>query len=249
MKTLVVSDFHIGDGKSKHLVFYDFLCARPDIDSLIIAGDFFDLWVTSAGRAFKEGKYLLDYLRERFSGKVVYLTGNHDEDLQYVKSLNGIPIKQFHHFNVGGKSVVVCHGHQYDKNFYLNQAASLARVNAWLVNKVDHFFRIDVRKWLVSLSQKIENDPYDRLIYAFEKEIDKTFGGKFDYVITGHTHLYPYIKKLTNLSLINVGNNIQSNTGLLIDSGMFFLLDYGNGSTKIIEGSETNGEKENNFGV
>jgi UDP-2,3-diacylglucosamine pyrophosphatase LpxH len=249
MITLICSDLHIGDGKSKHLVFYDFLCARPDIDSLIIAGDFFDLWVTSAGRALKEGKYLLDYFRERFSDRVVYLTGNHDEDLQYVKSLNGISIKQFHHFKIGDKSVIVCHGHQYDHNFYLKQATVLAKANAWIVNRVDKVFGVDVRRWLVSISQKIENDPYDKIIKAFETSIDASFNGKFDYVITGHTHLYPYIKKLSNLFLINVGNNIQNSTGLLIGPDSFSLVDYGCRPTEIIKELGVNGGKEINFRV
>jgi predicted phosphodiesterase len=244
MNKLIVSDFHIGDAKSKHLLFYSFLERHPEIDSLIIAGDLFDLWVTNAGRSFKEAKYLLDYLYERFRDKIIYLYGNHDEDIKYVTSLHGIEIKQYYIFEVAGYRTIVFHGHQYDHNFYLEKTELLAKVNAWLVNKVDHFFQVDIRKFLVSLSEKTKDDVYDKIIATYEYHLRKEFENKYDIIVTGHTHLYPYIKKLSNLYLINVGNNIQNATGLLVSSDEFSLIDYEDQSIKIIERLKINGGEE-----
>jgi UDP-2,3-diacylglucosamine pyrophosphatase LpxH len=240
MKTVYFSDLHVGDGKSKHLELCRFLEAKEDITDVVIAGDLFDLWVTSAGRAFKEGKYFLDYLYEHFNGHIVYLTGNHDEDLQYVKSLNGIPIKQFHHFNVGGKSAVVCHGHQYDHNFYLEKMSFVAKVNAWAVNRVDKWFSTDVRKWLMSMSEAIQNDPMEKILFTYELVLRQAFTGVHDIVITGHTHS-PRIKKFNGLTFINTGDGVQHSTAVVLEENKFSLIDYVQGEEldHYIVGDET----------
>jgi predicted phosphodiesterase len=225
MKTLFFSDLHIGDHKSKHFEFYKFLESKPNIDSLVMAGDIFDLWVTSAGRSFKEAKYFLDYMYDRFKDNITYLNGNHDEDLQYIKSLHGIPIKQFHHFNVAGRSVMVCHGHQYDHNFYLNKIGFVAKMNAWAVNRVDKWFKTDVRKWLMSLSEAVQNDPLEKILFTYEHVLKQEFTGIHDVVITGHTHA-PCIKEFTNLVYINTGDSLQHSTAVVLDQGTFCLLDY-----------------------
>jgi UDP-2,3-diacylglucosamine pyrophosphatase LpxH len=239
MSTILFSDLHIGDTKSKHVQMYNFLVSRADLDSVIIAGDLFDLWVASAGRSFKEAKYFLDYLYERFQGKIVYLTGNHDEDLQYVKSLHGVPIKQFHHFNVGGKSVVVCHGHQYDHNFYLDKMTPMAKVNAWMVNRVDKWFKTDVRKWLMSLSDAIQSDPMEKILFTYEHTLRQEFSGVHGVIITGHTHL-PCIKSFNGLTYINVGDSMQHSTAVILEGTRFSLVDYVQGNEiSFFEAGET----------
>lgn len=236
MSTLIVSDLHVGDNKSGHLDLYNFLQASPDVDELIIAGDLFDFWVTSVGRALKEGNYLLDYIYYRFGKKAIYLTGNHDEDLQYVDSINGIKIKQFHRIEIAGKKIMVCHGHQYDTGVYINQAEWLARINAWLVNKADKWFNIDTRKWLVSLSDRVDGDPYDKLIFTYELNLKREFENLFDVIITGHTHL-PLIKTMGNLVYVNTGDWMQNRTALLIEEedSSISLLDYSDGEIHLVE--------------
>jgi predicted phosphodiesterase len=203
----------------------NFLESREDIKSVVIVGDLFDLWVTSAGRSFKEAKYFLDYLYDRFQGNIIYLSGNHDEDLQFIKSLHGIPIKQFHHFNLGRKSVVVCHGHQYDHNFYLEKATLLAKGNAWVVNKVDRWLGVDTRKILTSLSDAIQKDPLGKIIFTYEHVLKQTFTGVHDIIITGHTHT-PCIKRFNRLTYINVGDSMQHSTAVILEGTRFSLLDY-----------------------
>ena len=227
MITLIASYLHIGDYKSGYRDFMNFLDSQDDIGHLIVAGDFFDLWVVGTGRALKEGKYVIDYLSERFGNNVAYLTGNHDEDFKHLKSLNGIRIKRFHVFKYGTKRILVCHGHEYDPSPYLTTFRSLAKFNAWVVNKTDQLFGIDTRKWLVSLSDQVENDPYDKLLFTYEFNLRKEFSGVHDIVITGHTH-QPCIKEFTDLVYINVGDSMQHRTAVLFDDelGIFNLLNY-----------------------
>ena len=229
MSTLIVSDLHIGDFKSGHMDLIRALERQPDVRRLIIAGDLFDLWVAGPGRALKEAQYLLDYLDTGFKGEVIYLTGNHDEDFRYLKSLNGIPVKDFHTIKWKDKRILVFHGHQYDKSFYLDKVGVLARFNAWLVNKTDKLFNMDARKWLISLSEGIENDPYDKMIFTYEHTLQTEFSGVHDVVITGHTHL-PVIKRLNGLIYINCGDFMQHRTGVIYEEelGSFSLVDFSN---------------------
>jgi predicted phosphodiesterase len=233
MSILIVSDLHIGDHKSKHLRLYKFLESRPDITSVIIAGDLFDLWVARAGRAFQQGKYLLDYLYSRFDGRIIYLTGNHDEDLQYVTSLHGIPIRQFYHFNHAGKSIVVCHGHQYDNNFYLNNASVMAKANAWIANRADNWFKTDLRKLLVSLSDHVKIDVMGKILFSYELMLKKEFSGVYDIVITGHTHV-PCVKVFNNLIYINAGDFLQNSTAVLITDERVELLAIDDAGSQVI---------------
>jgi UDP-2,3-diacylglucosamine pyrophosphatase LpxH len=235
MITLIVSDVHCGDFKSGHRDLYSLLHSKPEVDRLIIAGDLFDLWVASSGRALKEGKYLLDYITERFGREIIYLTGNHDEDWSYLKHINTMQIKQFHKMVCKGKSIIICHGHQYDSSFYLNQAGGLAKFNAWLVNKTDKLFGIDTRKWLVSLSERIENNPYDKNLNQFKLNLVTEFKGIHDYVITGHTHC-PKLDNKWMPCLLNCGDFVQHRTAILFDdnSGTFELVEYKDGKTSLL---------------
>ena len=239
MSTLIVSDIHIGDYKSGHQDFMAFLDTQPDVKKLIIAGDLFDLWVVGAGRALKEGQYLLNYIAQRFGRNAIYLTGNHDEDFKYLQTLNDIRVKEFHAMRYNDKRVLVCHGHQYDSSFYLDKVEWLARFNAWLVNRVDKTFGIDTRKWLVSLSEGIENDPYDKLIFTYEYNLKKEFTNVHDVIITGHTHL-ACIKEFTNLVYINTGDSMQHRTAVLFDDeeGSISLVDYSNKEIEVIHKTE-----------
>lgn len=220
---MLISDVHVGDGKSGYRDLIKFLDLQPDITELIILGDLFDLWVSSPGRAFKAGRDLLDFLQLRFH-KVIYLLGNHDEDLSNLTTINNLHIKQFHDFEINGKKFICMHGQQYDRRYYTNQLEPVAKINATLVNWVDGWFGIDVRKWLMSLSDRVQGDPYDKFLNEFEMTLLTEFGARFDYVVTGHTHV-PSLK-IGGCSLCNTGDWIQNRTGIKITDQKIKLLGY-----------------------
>ena len=224
LATIFLSDTHIGDAKSKHKELLAYLRPRQkDIDKIVICGDFLDLWVAPLGKVLSEAKPILDFLYTSYQGHVHYILGNHDEELE---SLHGaFPfIHKSLRFPVGNKWAVALHGHILDDNPYLKTRFS--RYMAWFINKFDRWAHIDTRKTLISLSEQIKNDPYDNVIEAFEQKVADVFTGKFDYVITGHTHLYPYMKKLGSVTLINIGDNLQHSTLLIGKMDGFYLFDY-----------------------
>jgi UDP-2,3-diacylglucosamine pyrophosphatase LpxH len=224
LATVFFSDTHCGDNKSKHKELLSYLRPRQkDIDKVILVGDILDLRVASLEEALSAAKPLLDFLNTNFAGKVHYIVGNHDAELEVLHGVFPFIHKSLR-FPVGDKVAVALHGHALDENPYLK--TKFSHYMAWFINKFDRWAHIDTRKTLVSLSEQIKNDPYDKVIEAFEMKVAEVFGDKFDYVITGHTHLYPYIKKLNGVTLINIGDNIQHTTLLIAKRDGFYLYDY-----------------------
>jgi UDP-2,3-diacylglucosamine pyrophosphatase LpxH len=231
---LIVSDLHVGDNKSGHQDFYNLLVAMPEVEELIIAGDLLDFWVSRLDRCLDTAGYLLDYIVKRFGNKWTYLLGNHDEDIMALQSIFGNVCFDLN-LTFQDKKVRVLHGHTLDPDPYVK--TRLARTNAWLVNKTDQWFNMDMRKFLVSLSGYSGNNLYyELLLKDYEKSLVDTFKGKYDVVITGHTHA-PCIKDLGGIGYINLGDAMQHRTCVIVrsDESGFDLIDYTTPDYKIID--------------
>lgn len=229
MSTLIFSDVHVGDHKSGWEDFMRFLDKQPGVTRIIIAGDLCDCWVTRVSRALTRGAMLLDQLTQRFgSDNVTYLVGNHDADLMCLQPISKVDIRETIDLPYGPRGTLVLHGHQLDRSFYVNQFAPIAKINAWLVNKVDRLFGIDIRKFLMSMSDYVDGDLYDQMLMDFEFMVKETYGGKYSYVVTGHTHTSK-IKAMGNIVYINCGDWIQHRTAVLVDDDTFRLVSYEDG--------------------
>ena len=228
MATVFFSDVHIGDTKSKHVQLLDYLKSeRSTIDKIVIVGDFLDLWVSPLGTDLSLARPFLNYLSTEYPGKVHYILGNHDEDLEPLKGIIPFVHKSLR-FPIGDKLGIALHGHVIDPDKYVR--TKFAHFMAWFVNKLDKWAHIDTRKSLVSLSEMIANDPYEKLLKEYEQIIVDIFTGKYDYVITGHTHI-PCIKKFGDLVYINTGDQMQHSTIVIGKPDGFYLYDYVNKKT------------------
>lgn len=233
MVTLVVSDIHLGDFKSGHRDLLDFLELQPDVKRLIIAGDLCDFWVSNLKNILLGGSYLFRYIHRRFGQHAYYLLGNHDSDLRPLKDV--FPqIKDRVIFFVGEqKKVVVLHGHTIYPNSYIRTRKS--KVIAWFINKFDRWAHIDTRKMLVGLADQIQNDPYDKLLAQYEENIVENFQGKYDIVVTGHTH-HAGLKDLSSgILYCNTGDFLQHRTGLRFSTNKIELVEYKDGTIKRLD--------------
>ena len=227
MSILIASDLHIGSSKSRYNDFLQILKSRTDIDKVIIAGDLLDLWVANVGVVLDRACILLDYLFKKFDNNFIWLIGNHDADVSHAESI--IPnINHEFSIDINGINAYIIHGHQIDNNFYLKHTQPLPKLIAKCVEYIDRKFAIDVRKYLVSLSDKITNDPYDRLLLDFETNANivanKTDSG---IIIAGHTHM-PAFRRLSNCYYINCGDWIQHRTYIIIDNTHIKLMSFKN---------------------
>jgi UDP-2,3-diacylglucosamine hydrolase len=223
MATIFFSDVHCGDDKSKHAKLLEYLQARQkDIDKIVIVGDLLDLWVASFGKSLSVASPLLDYIAANYQSRFHYILGNHDWDLLPLKTMFPFIHKSLR-FPVGKKSAIALHGHLLDPDPYVKTRFS--HVMAWFINKFDRWAKVDTRKSLLALSERIKNDPYDKILQQYEANLVGAFEGKFDYIITGHTHI-PGIKILNGIVYLNVGDQMQHSTVLVGKKDGFYLFDY-----------------------
>jgi len=223
VSTVFFSDLHVGDGKSKHKELLAYLVEhQKDIDKIVIVGDFVDTWVADLNTILSEAQPFLEFLATNYKNKVHWILGNHDADFLSLKNVFPFIHKSLR-FPIGDKIAVALHGNVLDDNPYLK--TRLSRYVVWFINKFDKGAYVDTRRSLVSLSERIQNDPYDKILEEYEHKIVAVFDGKYDFVITGHSH-QPAIKKINNLVYLNCGDQIQHSTVLIGKPEGFFLYDY-----------------------
>jgi len=75
MKRLIISDLHLGSFHAKEQQLLTFLSQNNDFDELILAGDIIDFLIIPT---FTEQTAKLFDFVSNFTGKVIYIVGNHD---------------------------------------------------------------------------------------------------------------------------------------------------------------------------
>jgi len=199
-----------------------------------VAGDLCDFWVSSLKNILIEAEPLFTYLFSRFGDQFFYLLGNHDLNLEPLRKFcPNIRERVIFFAKPSNKKICVMHGHQLYPGTYLQSRT--ARVIAWLVSHFDRWANVDTRKTLVSLSEQIRNDPYEKILKEYEKNVAGAAEGKYDVIVTGHTHL-ACIKKLTEKVLyVNCGSNLQHRNFVLMYDSVVELYDYSSGKPVLME--------------
>lgn len=134
MRTLIVSDIHLGSGMTRTDDLLDFLEAYPG-DELIIAGDLFE----KDGDLMPEDREVIAHLRNRPA--VTYIAGNHDPIGSDFGRMIGVKAKKKHAWKgANGEEVCVIHGHQFDKWCFIFSERMVDRLFLcliWLLKKID----------------------------------------------------------------------------------------------------------------
>lgn len=141
-----VSDLHMGDGgprdnfahmsggrrEQEFISFLDYVESQDG--KLYIVGDLFELWQGNVSQVLTCRVGLLDRLAMMGA---MYLLGNHDIDLRYFDSRNGVSLahpllrnlKLEWTIEVNGKRVLMIHGHEQDK-YCRSDVPGLGRISA-----------------------------------------------------------------------------------------------------------------------
>lgn len=232
MITLFISDMHIGDTKGKPAEVLNFLELQPEAERLVIVGDLLDLWASRIDKVLAGAKELIAYVTHRFKDNLIYLIGNHDADLVELKNINP-KIREYLILNLKDLRILVMHGHKYDEDPYLKYFPRTAKFGAWAVSRVDKALGIDIRKYLMSLSNFQGSTWYAEMLEDFNNNLlEKTEG--YDIVITGHTH-WPAINRFDKKVILNTGDFMQHSTGLKMTEDGFYLLSLEDGKIKVLE--------------
>ena len=226
--TIIISDFHLGSGKSstKELaVFLTELLKNPP-RRVVVAGDAFEFWSTNYKQiGVPEHKIitLLAQLSEKET-KIVYIPGNHDRAFRAFKkfTFGKIKIRNEYTINYGNEKYLVMHGDEFDTftrnhiiiSILLDQLyVLLVKFNKILKRFVGSKKSLSAKKYSHRYIEIVGNIRTLALAYARSKKVDG--------IIIGHTH-WPEIFTapdgmiyansgdwIDSLSYIVVGDSIQ----------------------------------------
>jgi predicted phosphodiesterase len=209
MKTLILSDIHIGDPRVKRGKGIIELLESPLYDRIILNGDIIDLWSCKV-KDIKDHPVIkkIDEVSEIKS--VIWLSGNHDWDTKNIKNI-WPKVHRLDSFRAieNEHRILVMHGNQVycseNKSWY-NKL--LYKINIWLWK----IFGCDLQKKLQEIYC------YEHRVKSVRRKILKKYGKDVDYILIGHTHLVGW-EELNGTYLVDAGSTIFTRTYATIENG------------------------------
>lgn len=240
VKSIFVSDIHLGTRFSQAEKFIDFL-KDYESENLFLVGDIIDGW--SIKRKFvwpqSHSDVIQKVLRKARKGTNVYfITGNHDEFLRpFVPLILGDSLtvsNEFEYTSVNNKKYYITHGDFFD---------SITMTKKWLaivgdygydflllvnhkLNKIRNLFKIK-SKW--SLSKYIKDNVKSSVNFINDYENVLTTHAKhkgFDGIICGHIHKAEK-RTIDEIEYLNCGDWVESCTAIVETlEGEFKVIHY-----------------------
>lgn len=223
---LFLSDIHLGykDCKAEYLI--DFL-NKNDANTIYLIGDIVDIW--SLKKQFHwpaSHNAVLSLLIEksRTGTQIIYLPGNHDEDLKAYcgGNFNDIEVhKRYVHTTINGKNLLLMHGDDFDSEVCLSRFyAKLGdTMYDFLLFMNRHFNRLrrkfGYHYWSLAAHIKSKvpkaKEAISRYKAAALKEAKKL---GYDGIVCGHIH-HPEVDLVDDIMYCNDGDWIESCTALV----------------------------------
>ena len=220
VKTLFVSDIHLGNHKSQAGKLLEVL-KNYEYENLIIVGDFIDL--TSLKKKFywnaDHSTVIQKVLRASRKGvKVTYILGNHDFYLRGLIKDENINIgditicDEMYYETSKGEKIYICHGDQFDGFIrlhpFLYVLGDWAYEMSFKINKAYNWFRklVGLEYWSLSQYLKYKVNNAITFINDFKilslRKLDEV---DCDSIMIGHIHT-PAIEKIGEKTYYNTGD-------------------------------------------
>lgn len=235
----VISDVHLGTVGCHALELLQYLNSI-DPKMIILNGDFVDIWNFRKYYWPESHMMVLRTLLTMMANgtDIYYLTGNHDEVLRKVSSLQLGPffIRDKLILELKGEKVWIFHGDVFDitmkQSKWIAKAGSHGYDLLILLNRLINKISVKMGRGKLSLSKKIKDSVKKavRFIDDFETTaIDLAIDQGYDYVICGHIH-QPKIRGYENengsVIYMNSGDWIENLTSLEYDGEEWDLYKY-----------------------
>lgn len=224
---LVLSDIHLGTVGCHALELLQYLNSiNPKM--IILNGDFVDVWNFRKYYWPESHMMVLRTLLTKMANgtDIYYLTGNHDEVLRKVSSLQLGPlfIRDKLILELKGEKVWIFHGDIFDVT--MKHSKWIAKIGGKgyelliMINKLVNWFSIKMGRGKFSLSKQIK-DSVKRAVQFIDNfentAIDLAIDQGYDYVICGHIH-QPKIRGFENekgsVIYMNSGDWVENLTAL-----------------------------------
>lgn len=209
MKTLILSDIHIGSkGCQTEAVLS--LLEDESYDRYILVGDIIDGWLFKRYKKFtyEHTKVIRRFLKLSKHKEIIWIAGNHDEFL-----------RKYLGFELGNIQVVdewiedgiwYCHGDKYDGVIKLRWLGVLGSIGYDLAIVIDRFLKRFNKKTSLSKYLKTNVKSAVSFMVDFENEmIRQSKKRNCDTVICGHIHT-PDDKFINGIRYMNTGDWVEN---------------------------------------
>ncbi|MCV3765202.1 UDP-2,3-diacylglucosamine diphosphatase [Rhizobium sp. TRM95796] len=226
VRTLFVSDIHLGSKAAKADFLLDFLRVH-DAQTIVLVGDIVDGWRLKRNWHWPQNcnDVVQKLLRKARKGtRIVYIPGNHDSFMRDYPGIHfgGIEVeKSIIHEAADGKRYLVLHGDEFD--VVVRNAKFIAHLGDWaydmaialnvLIAKVRR--RLGLPYWSFSAWAKLQVKRAVNFIGEFQNVVaEEARRNQVDGVICGHIH-HAVIENIGGVKYINTGDWVESCTAII----------------------------------
>lgn len=236
---VVISDVHLGTVGCHALELLQYLNSI-DPKTLILNGDFIDAWNFRKYYWPESHMMVLRTMLTMMANgtDIYYLTGNHDEVLRKVSSLQLGPlfVRDKLVLNLKGEKVWIFHGDIFDITMKHTKWIAKAGAHGYdmliLLNRFINWVSVKMGRGKLSLSKKIKESVKKavQFIDNFENTaIELAIDQGYDYVICGHIHqpkIRGYENEKGSVIYMNSGDWIENLTALEYDGEEWSMYRY-----------------------
>jgi UDP-2,3-diacylglucosamine pyrophosphatase LpxH len=226
VRTLFISDIHLGSKASKADFLLDFLRVY-DAETIFLVGDIVDGWRLKRSWYWPQNcnDVVQKLLRKgRKGARIVYVPGNHDDFLRDFPGVHfgGIEVAQnFIHEAADGKRYLILHGDEFD--VVVRNARFIAHLGDWAYDAaialnvwIARLRRVlGLPYWSFSAWAKLQVKRAVNFIGEFQRVVaDEARRHEVDGVICGHIH-HAVIEDIDGITYINTGDWVESCTAVV----------------------------------
>lgn len=241
-RTIWISDTHLGSSGAQAAELA-YLLKHIDCEQLYLVGDIIDMWRLGQRWWWPEphNTVVRRLLKLAARGtEVLYIPGNHDDAARQFAGLEfgGIRVAlNAAHTTVDGRTLLVCHGDQYDLVVKHSRLLSVVGSTTYELllglnrswNGLRRMFGLPYHSLSQAIKLKVKSAC--TFISRFEDElIAEARRGEFDGVVCGHIH-QAQMRRMAEIEYFNCGDWVESCT---------LLVEHHDGRMELLDGLEFN---------
>ena len=215
MKTLIISDLHIGSKGCKTEEILELL-KDESFERYILVGDIIDGWLFKKYKKFsyQHARVIRRLLKLSKNKDIIWISGNHDEFLRKYTPIELGNIKVVDEFIEDG--IWYCHGDKYDGIVKMRWLGMLGSIGYDLAIVVDRFLKRFNKKTSLSKYLKDNVKAAVSFLVDFENEmVRQAKKRKCHTVVCGHIHT-PNFKLINGVYYVNCGDWVENCTHVIL---------------------------------
>jgi UDP-2,3-diacylglucosamine pyrophosphatase LpxH len=222
MKTLVISDTHVGSkGCQTDLILE--LLKDNSYERYILVGDIIDGWLFTKYKKFSydHAKVIRRLLKLSKNKEIIWISGNHDEFLRKYTPIELGNIKVVDEYTENG--IWFCHGDKYDGIVKMHWLGMLGSVGYDLAIVIDRFLKRFNKNTSLSKFLKDNVKAAVSFMVDFENEMVRQARKRNCHtVVCGHIHT-PDDKEIDGVRYLNCGDWIENNSFIIYSNNKLSL--------------------------